>query len=152
MKKINGKCHCGNVTYVFYWPGDEKVIPVRSCGCSFCLKRGGTYTAHREGSLEAVVDSSLVSLYQFGTRTAEFYVCARCGSVPFVTSEIDGQTYAVVNVNTFEDIDPGVFVGAVSNFDGESTEARLERRKQNWIPLVHITNRKFRASILSHKP
>ena len=139
MRKIDGKCHCGNITYHFYWPGDEKEIPVRSCSCSFCVKRGGTYTSHRAAKLEAVIHNpSLLSLYQFGTRTAEFYVCAQCGSVPFVTSRIDGDLYAVVNVNTLEGVDPSVFVGAMSNFDGESKETRLERRKRGWIPHVHI--------------
>jgi len=136
---IDGRCHCGNVSYVLRWPGDGAEIPVRACSCSFCTKHGGVYTSHREGALAATVrDPALVSTYRFGTGTADFHVCARCGVVPFVTSEIDGTLYAVVNVNCFEGIDPARFSRAVTDFDGESTESRLERRQRNWIPSVTI--------------
>lgn len=139
--QIEGKCHCGNITYVFHWPGDESEIPVRACSCTFCTKHGGTYTSHREAKLSAVIhDETLLSPYQFGTGTAEFYVCSRCGAVPFVTSEIEGTLYAVVNVNTFEGVDPSIFVQAVTDFDGENTENRLDRRKSTWIPSVDIAS------------
>ncbi len=137
--KIDGKCHCGNISYVFDWPGDGSKIPVRACSCTFCLKHGGTYTSHRDAKLSAVIrDQSLVSRYRFGTATAVFFVCSRCGAVPFITSEIDGRLYAVVNVNTFEGIDRSVFQRAVTNFDGEETKSRLDRRKRTWIPNVTI--------------
>jgi len=79
---------------------------------------------------------SLVSKYQFGTKTAEFYVCSVCGVVPFVLSEIDGNEFAVVNVNTFGDTGSFSFSSKSTNFDGEDTGSRLERRKRNWIPTV----------------
>ncbi len=140
MKLIDGKCHCGNISYTFHWPGDGAEIPVRACSCTFCSKHGGLYTSNQEAKLRAVVhNDSLVSHYQFGTSTAEFYVCSRCGAVPFVTSEMEDRLYAVVNVNTFEGVDPSVFVKAIANFDGEEVESRLERRKRTWIPSVSIT-------------
>ncbi len=139
--KIDGKCHCGNITYVLHWPGEGTSIPVRACSCTFCTKHGGTYTSHREARLAAAVhDAALVSRYKFGTETAEFHLCARCGVVPFVTSTIEGNLYAVVNVNSFEGIDPSCFSRAVTDFDGETTESRLDRRKRNWIPSVTIAS------------
>jgi len=83
-----------------------------------------------------VNDRSLVSSYKFGTETADFYVCSVCGVVPLALSEIDDCQYAVVNVNTFEDIDSLSFSSSTSNFEGEDTGSRLERRKRNWIPNV----------------
>ncbi len=59
--------------------------------------------------------------------------------MPFVTSTIEGTLYAVVNVNSFEGIDPACFSRAVTDFDGETTQSRLDRRKRNWIPTVTIT-------------
>ncbi len=139
--KIEGKCHCGNFTYVLRWPGEGTKIPVRACSCTFCTKHGGTYTSHSDAELAAVVrDEALVSRYRFGTRTAEFYLCSRCGVAPFVTSMIEDNLYAVVNVNSFEGIDPSCFSRAVTDFDGETTESRLDRRKRNWIPSVTITS------------
>lgn len=139
--KIEGRCHCGNITYELRWPGAGAKIPVRACSCTFCSKCGGTYTSHRDAKLAAVIhDEALVSRYRFGTGTAEFHVCSRCGVVPFVTSMIEDNLYAVVNVNSFEGIDPSAFSRAVTDFDGETKESRLDRRKNNWIPSVTITS------------
>ncbi len=138
--RIEGGCHCGNIAYELEWPGEGGEIAVRACSCSFCIKHGGVYTSHREASLAASVrDQGEVSRYRFGSGTAEFYLCSRCGVVPFVTSEIDGRLYAVVNVNSFEGIDPARFTRAATDFDGETTQDRLARRKRNWIPTVTIT-------------
>jgi hypothetical protein len=86
-------------------------------------------------------DELQVSKYRFGTGTADFFVCSRCGAVPFVTSEINGCLYAVVNVNTFEGVDRSVLQPSVSDFDGEDTTSRLARRARTWIPHVEITIR-----------
>lgn len=138
--QIEGKCHCGNITYVLHWPGAGTDIPVRACSCTFCTKHGGVYTSHGDAELAAVVhDEGLVSRYRFGTETAEFYLCSRCGVVPFVISTIEENLYAVVNVNSFEGIDPTSFAQAVTDFDGETTDSRLDRRKRNWIPTVTVT-------------
>jgi hypothetical protein len=53
--------------------------------------------------------------------------------VPLATSVIDGTVYAVVNVNTFEDVDPSVLARMPVTFDGESEHERLARRRRNWI-------------------
>ena len=137
--QIEGKCHCGNIRYVLGWPGDAATIKIRACSCTFCRKHGGSWTSHRAAELIAKVDdASLVSKYSFGTGTADFHVCSRCGAVPFVTSTIDDHLYAVVNVNTLEGVDPSSLTRAATNFDGESTAERLERRKRNWIQNVRI--------------
>jgi len=92
------------------------------------------WTSNPGGALKVVVkDPSLVSNYAFGTRTAEFHICVRCGIVPIVTSRIDEHLYAVVSVNAFEGIDPSLLRCAPASFDGEGTESRLARRKRNWI-------------------
>jgi len=83
-----------------------------------------------------VKDPALVSRYAFGTKTAEFHICSRCGVVPVVTSRIDGRLYAVVSVNAFEGVAPSRLQRASATFEGESEEARLARRKVNWIASV----------------
>jgi hypothetical protein len=55
-----------------------------------------------------------------------------------VTSVIEDHLYAVVNVNTFEGMNPSSLVRTATNFDGEGTGERLERRKRNWIRTVRI--------------
>ncbi|HXZ93520.1 MAG TPA: hypothetical protein VEG36_11645 [Burkholderiales bacterium] len=87
-----------------------------------------------------MADRSLVSTYAFGTKTADFHVCSRCGVVPVVTSRIDGRVYAVVSVNAFEGVDPALLGRAPASFDGEGLDHRLSRRKRNWIPDVEIVS------------
>ena len=73
-----------------------------------------------------------------GTKTAEFHVCTACGVVPVVTSRIDGRLYAVVSVNTFENVEPALLRHSPSTFEGENEQARLSRRKRNWIADVQF--------------
>lgn len=131
---IHGRCHCGNISFSLSWEPNPAEIPARACTCSFCTKHGGVWTSNPRGALEVMVkDRSLVSKYAFGTRTAEFHICARCGIVPIVTSLIDDHLYAVVSVNAFDGIDQSLVRRAPASFDGEGTRARLARRKRNWI-------------------
>ena len=136
---IHGKCHCGNISFNLSWDPDPVEIPARACDCSFCTKHGGVWTSNPAGSLEVLIqDSALVSNYEFGTETAEFHTCARCGVVPVVTSRIDGALYAVVNVNTFENVEPARLRRAAASFGAEEQASRLERRKRSWISNVRI--------------
>ena len=140
---IKGRCHCGNVAFELEWGGDPLAIPARACGCSFCVKHGGVWTSNPKSRLTVTVaDPALVSKYAFGTRTATFHVCSRCGVVPFVTSEIANHLYAVVNVNALEDIDEARLVRAAANFEGEELESRLARRARIWIADVRIAGRR----------
>jgi hypothetical protein len=138
---INGKCHCGNIAFELEWEGDTAEIPARACGCSFCVKHGGVWTSNPNSRLSvAISDISLVSKYAFGSRTATFHVCSRCGAVPLVTSEIANQLYAVVNVNVFENVDPSRLNRAAASFEGEDSESRLARRRRSWIADVRIAD------------
>jgi hypothetical protein len=113
MKKIKGKCHCGNIRYEFLWPQAGSRIPVRACSCTFCTKHGGVYTSHPDGQLTVQIsDPALVNKYSFGTKTAEFQI--------------------------FENFDPADLDTSVTDFNRESVGERLERRKQKWISKVRI--------------
>src|ERR1700730_5180001 len=136
---INGKCHCGNIAFEVEWEGDPAEIPVRACGCSFCVKHGGIWTSNPTSRLVVTIrDTSLVSKYAFGSRTATFHVCSLCGAVPLVTSEIANQLYAVVNANVFENVDQSRLHGGAASFEGEDIESRLARRRRDWIADVRI--------------
>ena len=134
---IAGQCHCGNISFVLDWLPEPSEIPARACDCSFCAKHGGVWTACPDGFLRVKVHAPAdISTYVFGTRTASFHVCSRCGVVPVVTSKIDGRLYAVVNVNAFEDVEPALLSRKPATFEQEPGDVRVARRKRNWIANV----------------
>ncbi len=137
---INGKCHCGNISFKLRWEPDPSEIPARACTCAFCTKHGGVWTSYPRGVLKVKVgDPALRSPYQFGTRTADFHICTRCGVVPVVTSYIEGRLYAVVSVNAFEGVPASLLKRGPASFDGEGTGDRLARRKKSWIRDVEFS-------------
>jgi hypothetical protein len=136
--ELRGSCHCGNIRYTLAWPGGSAAIAARACTCSFCTRHGAVWTAHPDAQLTLEsVDPAAISRYAFETKTAEFWVCTRCGGVPVCTSCIDGRDYAVVNVNTLDDATIRIDHAPVS-FDGEDESRRLQRRKERWIGSVRF--------------
>ena len=136
---INRACHCGTISFALDWPGEAAEIPARACGCTFCTRHGGVWTSNPGARLRVTLrEKGASSRYVFGTKTATFHVCSVCGVVPFVSSEIGDCLYAVVNVNTFEGVDPSLVRRAGSDFEGEDVETRLARRARNWIGDVRI--------------
>ena len=134
---IHGKCHCGNIAFSLRWEPDPAVIPARACACSFCTKHGGVWTSNPGSSLTiSVNEPAFLSKYVFGTRTAEFQICASCGIVPVVTCCIDDRLYAVVSVNAFEGVADSLIRRVPADFDGEEEKGRLARRQRNWIANV----------------
>jgi hypothetical protein len=47
---------------------------------------------------------------------------------------IEGTRYAVVNVNTFDNVDRSQLVETATDFEGETTVSGLARRRRNWTP------------------
>jgi hypothetical protein len=136
---IRGGCHCGALRFALEWPGEPATIAARACGCSFCVKHGGVWTSCRQGALRVSVQPGVnVEPYAFGTRTAQFHVCSRCGVVPIVTSRIEGALYAVVNVNSFEDFPRARLIIEPASFEGEAQDERLARRQRHWIADVRF--------------
>ena len=134
---VRGGCHCGNISLKLDWQPEPTEIPARACSCTFCVKHGGVWTSCPTGSLLVdVLDPSRVSKYSFGTQTARFHVCSACGAVPVATSDIEGHTFAVVNVNTLERLDSLVLKRMPVTFEGEDLATRLARRAKSWIPNV----------------
>lgn len=136
---LAGRCHCGNIAFELDWDPPPAEIPARACGCTFCAKHGGLWTSNPGGALRVrIADRGAVSPYAFGTHTARFLVCTRCGVVPVVTSEVDGRLLAVVSVNALEGVDPVRIRRAAVSFDGEDEAGRLARRARHWIGRVEI--------------
>jgi len=134
-RQIHASCHCGTVRVRLDWPQSGQAIPVRACSCALCTKHKAVWTSHPDGRFHLQIDQDAqVRRYRFGTRTADFHVCLTCGVMPIATCTIDGTEYAVINVNTFDDIDRAELVETRTDFEGEAAEDRLARRRRNWTP------------------
>jgi hypothetical protein len=136
---IAGGCHCGNIRFVLAWEPDPVEIVARACTCGFCTKHGNIWTSKPDAQLDiAIRDPSFSASYEFGTKTAQFHICTKCGVTPAVTCLIDGKLYAVVNVNTFDASFPIPVRRVPATLDDESTADRLDRRRRNWIGHVSL--------------
>ena len=90
-----------------------------------------------EGLLELSADAwSLVELYRFGTRTADFVICRRCGVFIAAISDLSAEPHAVVNVNCLGDRALFTAQAEMHEFQDETLEARTSRRTVNWMPAV----------------
>lgn len=137
-----GGCHCGNIRYEL---GGE--VPVaewaaRFCGCGFCTRHGGLYASHPGASMTVdLKQPDQVGRYRFATASADFCFCRVCGVLVFLTSEIDGNLYGLVNMNTLDQRPQAFQEAPVMSYEGEDADARLERRRKNWIAKVVINAR-----------
>ena len=79
MPRHRGSCHCGAVRFEI----EAEIDHVRACDCSICTKRGALMFRVREQGLRLLTPLSGLSLYRWGSLTAEDYFCPVCGVLPF---------------------------------------------------------------------
>ena len=132
-----GGCHCGNISVHLQLSRLPEKMPLRSCACSFCRSHGTRTLSDREGQAEITVsDWSLVERYRFGSRTADYILCRRCGVYVGAICETSIGKRAVINVNCLEDRAAFTQPPATPDYNGETTDARLQRRAINWMPVT----------------
>lgn len=76
-RRIEASCHCGAVVITAELVGDT-LRPMR-CTCSYCRRRQAGNVSARADSLRILQGADTLTLYQFGTRTAEHWFCRHCG-------------------------------------------------------------------------
>ena len=135
----SGGCHCGNIGVRLQLSRAPEQMPLRSCSCAFCRSHGTRTVSDRDGSVEITAsDWSLVERYRFGSRTADYLLCRRCGVYVGAVCETGSGLRAVVNVNCLDDRAAFTQTPAAPDYDGEAVDARLDRRATNWMPAAVI--------------
>ena len=130
-----GGCHCGTISVQLRLSRQPDQMPLRSCACAFCRAHGTRTLSDRDGLAEVTAsDWSHVERYRFGSRTADYLVCRRCGVYVGAFCATASGLRAVINVNCLADRAAFTQAPAAPDYDGEAPEARLERRAQNWMP------------------
>lgn len=132
-----GSCHCGNLRVQVRLTRPPAEMPIRSCACSFCRSHGTRTVSDPAGQADIrASDWSLVESYRFGSRTADYLLCRRCGVYIGAVCETPAGGRAVINTRCLEDRAAFVQDAGHPDYDGETVEARLARRALNWTPAV----------------
>jgi hypothetical protein len=132
-----GGCHCGNLRLVLHLSRPPREVTLRACGCSFCRAHATRTTSDPLGEVDIwAQDWNLVEPYRFGSRSADFLVCRRCGVYIGAVGTTEGGSWMVINTNSLTD--RALFTGSAAPVDhgGEATEDRMARRITNWTPAI----------------
>lgn len=107
---------------------------VRACQCGFCRAHGALSVTDPLGNLTfRVHDATRLVRYRFGLKLADFLLCSRCGTYVGAFMEEGGRGYGVLNVCALQERDR-FGTPMLMHYDGETTEARLQRRRERWTP------------------
>jgi hypothetical protein len=135
--QIEGRCHCGNVSFVFDASAGVDVLGLRACQCGFCRAHGARTTSDPDGTIAvAVADKNLLQLYRFGLGTADFLICRRCGVFIGAVMVEEGQRYMTVNANAFRPPPAFDIAGKANDFGAEDVAGRTARRAAKWTPVT----------------
>ncbi len=130
--ELAGSCRCGQLTLRLATTRAPGELPVRTCGCSFCIERRPRYTSDPSGHVTIrIASEASVTRHRFGLRLADFLICRSCDQ--FVAA-IDNNR-AVINLDVL--VRAADFTAAPTQFtayDSEDVETRTARRERNWTP------------------
>jgi hypothetical protein len=134
---LTGGCHCGNLRTRLQLTREPPYNSLRACGCSFCRAHATRTVADTDGLFEIWADDwTQVEPYRFGSRTADYLICKRCGVYIGAVADTVQGTRAVVNVNALAAHVAFTQPPYEPDYEGETTAARAARRAANWMPTV----------------
>lgn len=136
-RAYEGKCHCGAIGFVFRTALEPPQWSIRACQCTFCRLHGALSASDPLGSLafEEQVPGSL-QRYQFGRRTADFWVCRTCGGYIGATMQSGSQRFGIINVHALHPLLAELPQPTPMHYESESNAERLARREQRWTPVT----------------
>ena len=132
-----GGCHCRNLTLRLCLTTPPEAVRLRACQCSFCRAHATRTISDPNGAVEVwAEDWSLVEAYRFGTGTAAFLICRRCGVYIGAVCDTPAGLRATINTNSLDDRARFTQPAAAVDHDGEDLADRLARRACTWTPAV----------------
>lgn len=133
----HGGCHCGNLQVHLRLTKPPGMVRLRSCACSFCRSHATRTVSDPDGHVDVqAADWSLVERYRFGSRTADYLICRRCGVYIGAMCETSAGLRAVLNTLCLDDRAAFSQEAKRPDYEGEATDVRLARRTANWMPAV----------------
>lgn len=133
--EIRGGCSCGNIE--IFWLANKPLQAPRACQCNYCVLKNASYVSEANSSFSATIHKpEFHYTVRHGTNTADFHECSSCNMLVFVSSDIGGDIYGVINSHCLHNVELDRAVVMV--FSHESEKDRLTRRRQNWCHPVRI--------------
>jgi len=137
MTEYLARCHCGALTARYQTVKSPAEWPIRACQCSFCRAHGAVSTSDPAGTLQfSCSPPGSLQRYRFGTGSADFLICRGCGVYLGAQTTRDGPRLGVLNVRTVVPALSDLPAAVPMSYDSETVDARYERRKGRWTPLV----------------
>ncbi|MEP1612279.1 MAG: GFA family protein [Roseobacter sp.] len=100
------RCHCGAVEIEAYLP--DGLASAGRCNCSFCRRRGAAAVTAQTSRVRVLKGKEALSLYTWGTRTAQHYFCSICGVYTHHQRRSNPQQTGI-NLGCFENVLPENF-------------------------------------------
>jgi hypothetical protein len=133
----DGGCHCGNLQVRVRLNRPPAENPVRSCACSFCRSHATITVSDPAGQADIrASDWSLVERHRFGSRTADYLLCRRCGVYIGAVCATAAGVRSVINTRCLTDRAAFTQRPIEPDYDAETTAVRLARRAANWMPTI----------------
>lgn len=132
---MRGGCHCGNISLELTLSVAPEEIETRLCQCNFCRKHGARTVSDSGGHVTiTTADEQQLEKYRFGQKTADFYLCRRCGVFVAAVITENGRATATINVEALDDRLRFTKEALPVSYEGESAETRTARRIERWTP------------------
>ncbi|EIE52128.1 aldehyde-activating protein [Salipiger aestuarii] len=96
-------CHCGAVELKVTLT--DGLRTARRCDCSYCRRRAVPAVSAPLGGIEVVRGHDALTLYQFGTHTAQHHFCSICGIYMYHRRRSNPNEYGV-NMGAIDGVNP----------------------------------------------
>lgn len=137
--RYDGGCHCGAIAISYESAVAPEETEVRACQCSFCRKHASRAVSDPDGRVTVTLhDAAAVRRYGFGLRTADYYLCGRCGVYVAAVMADGGRHYAVAIVNALDDAGRFTQPSKLADYSAEDAAARRHRRRTRWTPATVV--------------
>lgn len=135
---LAGSCHCKAIAIELDTVRPPHELPVRVCGCAFCVRHRPRYTTDPAGHVTIRAASEAdVTRYRFGLGLADFLLCRICGVfvAAFEPGASAGDGRAVVNLAVLDRASElSAEATQFTAYDTEDVAERTARRARSWTP------------------
>lgn len=132
--RFSGRCHCGAISMELAFTSPAEEMQVRSCQCDFCARQGSLTVSAADGKAIISIAADQLTTYSFGSKTASFLICSRCGVYTGVVMKDGDKLLSIANARGLAIEEFRHRTGEHMTHDGETTPDRIERRRQRWTP------------------